>query len=55
MLVNGQLERITVSLNSLDEILFDEKIGGSFHLAVGAGFPESGGKNKSKHPLGYDL
>ncbi len=29
------------------EILFDEKIGGSFHLAVGAGFPESGGKNKS--------
>lgn len=24
------------------EILFDEKIGGSFHLALGAGYPESG-------------
>ncbi len=29
------------------EILFDEKIGGSFHLAVGAGLPEAGGKNES--------
>ena len=29
------------------EILFDEKIGGSFHLAVGAGIPEAGGKNQS--------
>jgi aminopeptidase len=29
------------------EILFDEKIGGSFHLAVGAGIPEAGGTNKS--------
>ena len=28
-------------------ILFDEKIGGSFHLAVGAGFPEVGGTNTS--------
>ena len=28
-------------------ILFDEKIGGTCHLAVGAAFPESGGKNKS--------
>ena len=28
-------------------ILFDEKIGGSFHMAVGAGFPETGSKNKS--------
>ena len=28
-------------------ILFDEKIGGSFHLAVGAGFPETGSLNKS--------
>ena len=28
-------------------ILFDEKIGGSIHLAVGAGFPEAGGKNHS--------
>jgi aminopeptidase len=28
-------------------ILFDEKIGGTFHLAVGRGFPEAGSKNKS--------
>ncbi len=28
-------------------ILFDEKIGGTCHLAVGASIPESGGKNKS--------
>lgn len=29
------------------EILYDEKIGGTFHVAVGAGFPELGGKNQS--------
>jgi aminopeptidase len=28
-------------------ILFDEKIGGSFHLAFGAGYPETGSVNKS--------
>jgi len=28
-------------------ILYDEKIGGSFHLAVGAGYPETGSTNKS--------
>ena len=28
-------------------ILYDEKIGGSFHLAVGKGFPETGSKNNS--------
>ena len=28
-------------------ILFDEKIGGTCHLAVGASIPETGGKNKS--------
>jgi aminopeptidase len=28
-------------------MLFDEKIGGTIHFAVGAGFPECGGKNKS--------
>jgi aminopeptidase len=27
--------------------LFDEKIGGTVHLALGASYPESGGKNKS--------
>jgi aminopeptidase len=29
------------------EMLFDEKIGGTFHLAVGAGYPETGGQNDS--------
>jgi len=28
-------------------ILFDEKIGGSFHMALGSGYPETGSKNKS--------
>ena len=28
-------------------ILFDEKIGGSIHIALGASYPEAGGKNKS--------
>ena len=28
-------------------ILFDEKIGGTMHMALGAGFPEAGGKNDS--------
>lgn len=29
------------------EILFDEKIGGSFHMALGAGYPETGSSNQS--------
>jgi aminopeptidase len=29
------------------EVLLDEKIGGTVHLAVGASYPESGGKNDS--------
>jgi aminopeptidase len=29
------------------QILFDEKIGGTFHIAVGAGYPETGSKNTS--------
>jgi len=29
------------------EILFDEKIGGSFHMALGAAYPETGSKNES--------
>jgi aminopeptidase len=28
-------------------ILFDEKIGGSFHMALGAGYPETGSRNRS--------
>jgi aminopeptidase len=33
--------------------LFDEKIGGTMHIAVGASLPESGGKNKSS--LHWDM
>ncbi|MCD6235974.1 MAG: aminopeptidase [Thaumarchaeota archaeon] len=29
------------------QILFDEKIGGTMHMALGAAYPETGGKNKS--------
>jgi aminopeptidase len=29
-------------------ILFDEKIGGTFHIALGAGYPETGSKNTSQ-------
>jgi aminopeptidase len=29
------------------QILFDEKIGGTFHMAVGAGYPETGSTNTS--------
>ena len=29
------------------EILFDEKIGGTMHMAMGAGYPETGSKNES--------
>jgi aminopeptidase len=28
-------------------ILFDEKIGGTIHCAIGASYPDTGGKNKS--------
>jgi aminopeptidase len=28
-------------------ILFDEKLGGTFHLALGAGYPETGSRNTS--------
>jgi aminopeptidase len=38
---NYGIQRFTKS------ILFDEKIGGSFHMAVGAGYPETGSLNKS--------
>lgn len=39
--LNYQMNRSTKS------ILLDEKIGGSFHMAVGAGYPETGSVNKS--------
>ncbi|MGA8164759.1 MAG: aminopeptidase [Waddliaceae bacterium] len=35
------------------DILFDEKIGGSFHTALGMGYPETGNKNQSA--LHWDL
>ncbi|MFN2251430.1 MAG: aminopeptidase [Anaerolineae bacterium] len=31
----------------IKNILFDEKIGGTIHMAVGAGYPETGSENKS--------
>lgn len=38
---NDKIQEIT------GDILFDEKIGGSIHLALGASYPETGGKNES--------
>ncbi len=38
---NNGIDRFTKS------ILFDEKIGGTIHMAIGAGYPETGSKNKS--------
>jgi aminopeptidase len=38
---NFEIDRFTRS------ILLDEKIGGSFHMALGAGYPETGSVNKS--------
>jgi len=34
-------------------MLFDEKMGGTIHLALGAGYPESGSKNVS--PIHWDI
>ncbi len=39
--------------NVTGNILFDEKIGGSIHLAIGASYPDTGGKNVSG--LHWDL
>ncbi|RMF49526.1 MAG: aminopeptidase, partial [Anaerolineae bacterium] len=38
---NFQIDRF------IGHILFDEKIGGTFHMALGAGYPETGSHNKS--------
>jgi aminopeptidase len=40
--LNPGVDRFTKNM------LFDEKMGGTIHLALGAGFPEAGGKNRSK-------
>ena len=34
-------------------ILFDEKLGGTFHIALGAGYPETGSRNTSS--IHWDL
>jgi len=39
--LNENIDRFT------REILFDEKIGGTIHIALGASYPETGGKNVS--------
>lgn len=44
---NFKIQKIT------GNILFDEKIGGSIHMALGASYPETGGKNESG--LHWDL
>ena len=38
---NEQIQQFT------GNILFDEKIGGTIHMAVGAGYPNTGSVNKS--------
>jgi aminopeptidase len=37
----------------IKNILFDEKIGGTIHIALGSAYPETGGKNKSS--LHWDM
>ena len=44
---NYQLKRF------INNIFFDEKIGGTFHLAMGAGYPQTGNTNDSR--LHWDL
>lgn len=39
---NYQIQRFTKS------ILYDEKIGGTLHMAVGAGYPDTGSENRSQ-------
>ncbi len=53
-----RLGEIAFGLNySIDrftkEILFDEKIGGTIHMALGAAYPETGGRNQSS--IHWDL
>ena len=47
--LNYEIDRFTRN------ILFDEKIGGTMHLALGSGFPQAGGQNTSGPALGHDL
>ena len=45
--------RTSASTAPIGAILFDEKIGGTVHLALGRSYPETGGKNESA--LHWDL
>jgi len=45
--LNNDIQRFTRN------ILFDEKIGGTIHIALGAGYPETGSKNRSS--LHWDM
>jgi len=45
--LNYEIDRFTRN------ILFDEKIGGTVHIALGSGFPDLGGRNRSG--LHWDL
>ena len=47
--------RTSGSTAPIGTILFDEKIGGTVHLALGRSYPETGGKNRSRAALGPDL
>ena len=40
-------KKINVILINTKNTLFDEKIGGTFHAAVGASYPETGGLHES--------
>ena len=47
--------RTSASTAPIGAILFDEKIGGTVHLALGRSYPETGGKNESRAALGPHL
>ena len=47
--LNYEIDRFTRN------ILFDEKIGGTMHLALGSGFPQAGGAEHVRPALGHDL
>ena len=45
--------RTTASPATRRNTLFDEKIGGTVHFALGAGYPETGNTNQSRPALGH--
>ena len=43
-----EIEDITLEFKKFtNSILFDEKLGGTIHMAIGRGFPETNSKNES--------